>query len=825
MKKEQSPMAIQLFYSYCHKDGSYRESMETSLAALKRDGLLENWSDKQILPGQSISKKVRTKMKQADIFVFLFSPDFIASEECMKECEFAKTLATGDKQVIRIPIILRSCAWKDVLKDDDTMALPTDAKPVASFVNKDAAWLEVFEGIKTVVSDLRNTFTPKAEFLRKIDSTEFISQDHLKLQDLFVFLRLTSINLREVEQSEQHTILSNLDQLLSTKWSIVFGEEKTGKTALARFIYLSLIDMAKPALLLDLGTIASAPSEVMLSHAYQEQFHGDYSLWVKQHGKTLILDNFNTTRHSLNFIDFAKEKFDNIIVTVGSDTFYAYLIDESRLADFRQLKIEQLTRQQQEQLIRRRLTLSETIDARSDGLIDRAEDHVNSVIISDKIVPRFPFFVLSILQTYEAYMPSNMSVTSYGHCYYILIFSSLVRAGISRSDDAINACFNFAEHLAFDIYKHREGSDDKPYDFQAYVAKYRSRFIIKHSIINRLKHSVYGIISEDGMFRTDYMYYYFLGRFLAHNREVGQPIIRTMCEESHRKVNYLTLLFTIHHTTDNEIIDDILLQTMCSLDSVEPATLNPAETTRFSNILLAIPNDILSSKSVEEERAKERVAQDGVESVEDNVADDSTEDSPANAIYRILKNNKIMGQILRNKYGNLEREKIKETIEVVADSGLRLVNYFLMSQEEIADVVRFIKAQHPDWDTKRIKNALEYFSFLWTMVNIELVVHAINVPDIGEVVDDVVLKRASPAYQLIGYFTQLDNADELTETESNKLAGLIRQHDDDFIKRVLSIRTQYYMNTHRSKAMTEQAVCSLLGIQYRHRIAQSASTI
>ena len=66
---------------------------------------------------------------------------------------------------------------------------------------------------------------------------------------------------------------------------------------------------------------------------------------------------------------------------------------------------------------------------------------MNSVIISNRIVPRFPFYVLSILQTYEAYMPSNMSITSYGHCYYVLIFASLVRAGISQADDAINPTF------------------------------------------------------------------------------------------------------------------------------------------------------------------------------------------------------------------------------------------------------------------------------------------------------------------------------------------------------------------------------------------------
>ena len=159
----------------------------------------------------------------------------------------------------------------------------------------------------------------------------------------------------------------------------------------------------------------------MFCDAYQDQFHGDYSLWVNQRCKTLILDNLNATRHSLDFVDFAKDIFDNIIITVASDAFYAFFFDETRLADFQQLRIEQLTRQQQEQLIRRRLALSDTAHVPTDGLVDRAEDHVNSVIISDKVVPRFPFFVLSIWQTYEAYMPSNMSITSYGHCYYVLI--------------------------------------------------------------------------------------------------------------------------------------------------------------------------------------------------------------------------------------------------------------------------------------------------------------------------------------------------------------------------------------------------------------------
>ena len=53
------------------------------------------------------------------------------------------------------------------------------------------------------------------------------------------------------------------------------------------------------------------------------------------------------------------------------------------------------------------------------------------------------------------------------------------------------------------------------------------------------------------------MYYYFLGKFLTAHNEKGKPIIEKMCDNSHIEVNYLTLLFAIHHARDNEIIDGI----------------------------------------------------------------------------------------------------------------------------------------------------------------------------------------------------------------------------------------------------------------------------
>ena len=113
-----------------------------------------------------------------------------------------------------------------------------------------------------------------------------------------------------------------------------------------------------------------------------------------------------------------------------------------------------------------------------------------------------------------------------------------------------------------------------------------------------------------------------------------------------------------------------------------------------------------------------------------------------------------------------------------------------------------------------VKKALAYLSFIWTMINIEEVVSAVNIPEIGSAVRSVVARQDSPAYDIIGYFRELDSAHELQREGRDSLGSLLKKHGDFFVRRVASIRTQHYMNTHRSDQRIEQSVCALLNIKY-----------
>ena len=824
MKTNGNTFHAKLFYSYSHKDEQYRSAMENALSLLKNDKLLEDWFDEKILSGQKISKEIKEKMNDADIFVFLLSPDFIDSDACKEEWEYAKQLADEGKPISRIPIIIRDCAWIDFLGNDDRKALPDDGKPVANFDQEDTAWLQVYKGIKNVIDKLRRRFIPRSEFIQEIEETGFASLEHVKLQDIFVFPRLSYYPPQAKDGPLSVKIIEDQAELLAKKFVLIHGSEMSGKTTLGRYLFLSLTkDMSTPVLHIDLKEVPKKPYEKVIRDTYHSQFNGDYDLWKQQEGKILILDNLSSASNSIEFIELVKDSFDKIIITLPSNVFYSFFRDEERLADFHELQIEPLNRRQQEELIRKRLALSDRGEDVTDGLVDQIEDRVNSIVISQKIVPRYPFFVLSILQTYEGFMPSDLKITAYGHCYNVLIVTRLIKAGISSRDNDLNACFNFAEELAFNIYQDTIKQDPNEFDFNTFVKKYRDKFIISDSILSRLRKNDYGIITEDARFRTQYMYYFFLGRFLAKGNEENKKIIEQMCNRSHVYSNYLTLLFIIHHTNDIDIIDDILLRTMCTLDSVQPSKLTKDETSNFQGIINDLPVNILSSMSVDEKRKKERddtdINQNQVETEHDS--EEPIDEDPVNDIYLILKNNEIMGQILRNKYGSLEKSKIKEIVDTVGDSGLRLVKLLLFDEKWITDEANYLQKKYPDHNIEEIKKFIQFLSFWWTMTNVRRIVSTINVPEIRDIINEVVQEKLTPAYDLIGYFNHLDSVEKLTDGIKRELETLLKRHDDYFLQRVLSLETQYYMNTHRSEASIEQSICSLLNIKYTYKLPKS----
>ena len=99
-----------------------------------------------------------------------------------------------------------------------------------------------------------------------------------------------------------------------------------------------------------------------------------------------------------------------------------------------------------------------------------------------------------------------------------------------------------------------------------------------------------------------------------------------------------------------------------------------------------------------------------------------------------------------------------------------------------------------------------------------MIVQALNKPEIGELVEEVVNRKGTAAYGMIGYFLRLDTALKLTGNDHKELKSILAKYKYPFLERVLSLRTQRYLNTHRVAESVKQAMCAELNIKYRPRL-------
>ena len=163
MSMTQEPTkALELFYSYAHTDERWRKRLEIHLSNLKRQGFIVAWHDQNISAGTTWASEINVHLNTAHIILLLISPDFIASDYCYS-IEMTRAMErhqAGEARVI--PVILRPTDWEGT-PFKQLQALPTNARAVTRWQNRDDALLDVVNGIREAVKELlASTSAPSA---------------------------------------------------------------------------------------------------------------------------------------------------------------------------------------------------------------------------------------------------------------------------------------------------------------------------------------------------------------------------------------------------------------------------------------------------------------------------------------------------------------------------------------------------------------------------------------------------------------------------------------------------------------------------------------
>lgn len=143
---------VKLFFSYSHKDEALRDQLETPLAMLKNQGLIESWHDRRIVVGSDLDDSIQGSLEAADVVLLLVSSDFLASTYCYSK-EMARAMEkhqAGEAHVI--PVILRHCDWH-AAPFGGLLAAPKDGKAITSWPDIDEALADVARQVRRVVEE------------------------------------------------------------------------------------------------------------------------------------------------------------------------------------------------------------------------------------------------------------------------------------------------------------------------------------------------------------------------------------------------------------------------------------------------------------------------------------------------------------------------------------------------------------------------------------------------------------------------------------------------------------------------------------------------
>src|SRR5216684_9201297 len=159
-------MPVKIFFCYAHEDETLLKKLKTHLKPLQRDGLIDVWHDRDINAGAEWERVINEHLNTSQIILLLISPDFMASDYCYSK-EMKRALERHQAGTCRVvPILLRPTYWEGA-PFSHLQLLPTDARPITRWPDRDEAFQDVVGEINRTIKDLLFSLKTKEEWLNE----------------------------------------------------------------------------------------------------------------------------------------------------------------------------------------------------------------------------------------------------------------------------------------------------------------------------------------------------------------------------------------------------------------------------------------------------------------------------------------------------------------------------------------------------------------------------------------------------------------------------------------------------------------------------------
>ncbi len=850
--------ALKIFISYSHLDETQVTEFIKHLAPLKTNGLVKEWYDRKIIPGHDFQNTIDNNLENADIICLIISANFLNSSACMNEK--AKSIELyNSRGVAIVPVILSDCGWLDDKDIPVLLALPTDGTPVTKFSNADSAWQDVYTGIKKVIEQeiIIANLSLKESFSKFLESTELLTKAHSQkesvfIDDIFIYPALIKYDdLGEYDKKESSEKLC--DDLGKSNKILIAGVGQSGKTTLCKKLFNDLLKRRLVPIYLNAKIISSLDNLNKIVQSFEELYEGLQFEKIPKSKIIPIVDDFHVVVNKEKYLK-QLEKYEHQILFVD-DIFRMNLKNDNVIKSFDKYKIKEFSPSLRYDLIKKWIYLSDKVNDENHQYnefyqqVDQKTelvDHALGKIIGHGIMPAHPFFILSVISTYESFNISlNEEITSQGHCYQALIYIYLRKQGVRNED--IETYFNFLTEFSFSLYTNSK-NELSTVDFQNFIKFYSGKFNVPiklEIIISKLQKCQ--IIRLNGLgyysFFYPYLYYYFVAKYLADHCEERKDLIEKLINNLHKDDNAYITIFISHHSKNVSVLDEILLNALTLFEKYKPSELCKDELVFFDEQIDMVVKEVLPShlETPEKKRAELLEMADIKEEIEES-SNDLEEDEKGKDEYnalisdlrRSVKTVEVMGQIIKNRSGSLERDKLVMIFEEAMNVHLRVLSLFIElikkkeGQDEIVEMINASLSKIiEEMDKKPNEEKLDKLSRLifWNInfgiafSYIEKIIRSLGSDKLIDIVQEVCDRINTPATVLIKHGIYMSYNKNL---QLEDISERIKETDFSQIsKKMMRFLVVNYASMHDVDYRERQKIEAKLGIPSQRLLIQS----
>lgn len=632
--------------------------------------------------------------------------------------------------------------------------------------------------LKQLYSRLQE-FHVRAEYIKSIEAIEIPlgeKQSEIKISDLFVYPDLEKTNDLNKELSASY---EDSERILDPDFSstvILEGANQAGKTTLLKMLYLESVKRNAYPLLVSWENIKHKNIDSGLQRAYEEQYDNKtYEIYAQFDNSTKILfiDNLSSDKFSnieiRDVIEKLKSRFGKIVITTSPRYDSLALIGMNQ-QDMSYARILPLGYKKRGKLIESfyRLTHQNAFIDKQLFLEDTKKlfDEVQT-ILGDKLMPAYPIFIISILQSMNMMQPARLDQTSYGYCYHTLIHYALSVKAKVRNED-IDSCFNYLGELAFYLYKKDDGLQSLNHgELKKFHDEYANQFVSKNFQDMKqilLDSNIVVLDDDEYRFGYEYIYYYLVAQKIASvvASDFGRNEIKKLCNNLENDKCANILVFITHHSKDSILIEEATMATMLPFEEIVPITLNKGkEYYRLLESIVDQLKDTIIPAEIDpiKEREKNWEQQDKIEKSLPAKNDEDLSSLPQEIIMmrQAIRSLEIVGQIIKNRKGSLPRVQLIDMVTELYYTAFRTIGFFgklvTNTQDEIVDN---LKNDSTEYETKakiqeRLNIFIQLYSLRFCLGIFSKVIHSVGLSELKEIFNEVARKIDTPAAKILSF--------------------------------------------------------------------------